>query len=218
MVCMQNNKRADIKMKKKIILVGGGGHCKVIMDAIESVGEFKIYGITDSSLPKGTVVLNRKVLGKDDILPALFRKGISYAFIGVGSTGNCNIRKKIYENLKRIGFKLPVIIHPKAVVSKYVELGEGTFVAVGAVINAGTRVGKNVIINTSSSIDHDCEIGDFVHVAPGVTLSGLVKVGDNVHIGTGASVVHYVTIERYTFIPAAALVYKAEDGNAVWGT
>src|SRR3989338_7983039 len=167
MVCMQNNKRADIKMKKKIILVGGGGHCKVIMDAIESVGEFKIYGITDSSLPKGTVVLN----------------------------------KKIYENLKRIGFKLRFIIHPKAVVSKYVELGEGSFVAAGAVINAGTRVGKNVIINTSSSIDHDCEIGDFVHVAPGVTLSGLVKVGDNVHIGTGASVVHCVTIERYTFIP-----------------
>jgi UDP-3-O-[3-hydroxymyristoyl] glucosamine N-acyltransferase len=69
---------------------------------------------------------------------------------------------------KKIGFKLPVIIHPKAVVAKDVEIGEGVFVAAGSVINPGTRIGRNAIINTSSSVDHDCEIGDFVHVAPGL--------------------------------------------------
>lgn len=204
--------------KKKIMLVGGGGHCKVVIDAIESSGEFKICGIVDPSLPKGKSVLNIEVLGKDDILPELFKKGIEHAFIGVGSIGNCDIRKRIYKNLKDIGFKLPFIIHPKAIVSKYAEIGEGTFVAAGAVINAGTKIGRNAIINTSASIDHDCEIGDFVHIAPGATLSGLVKVRDHVHIGTGASVVHCVTIEKDTFIPAGKLVYKAEDGCAVWGT
>ena len=193
-------------MKKKIVLIGGGGHCKVIIDAIEGCGEFNIYGIVDSSLPKGTPVLNIEVLGKDDILPELFKKGISHAFISVGSIGNCEIRKKIYKNLKAIGFKLPVIIHPKAVISKYAELGEGTFVAAGAVINAGTKIGKNVIINTSSSVDHDCEIGDFVHIAPGATLSGGVKVGDNTHIGVGASIVQCLTLKENSFIKAGALI------------
>jgi|SRR3989338_1307293 len=193
-------------MENKIILVGGGGHCKVVMDAIESSGEFNIYGITDPSLPMGTSVLNRKVLGGDDILPELFRKGIKHAFIGVGSIGNCDIRKKIYNNLKDIGFRLPSIIHPKAIVSKHVEIGEGSFIAAGAVINAGTKIGKNAIINTSSSIDHDCEIGDFVHVAPGAILSGGVKVGGNTHIGVGAKVIQYLAIKENSFIKAGALI------------
>jgi len=196
-------------MKKKIVLVGGGGHCKVVMDAIESAGEFNIYGIVDSSLPKGTPVLNTEVLGKDDILPELFREGIVHAFIGVGSIGNCDIRKRIYKNLKDIGFNLPVIIHSKAVVSKYVEYGEGAFVAAGVVINAGTKIGKNAIINTSSSVDHDCEIGDFAHIAPGAILSGGVKVGDNTHIGLGASIVQYLTLEENSFIKAGALITES---------
>lgn len=199
---MQNNKRDNIKMKKKVVLVGGGGHCKVIIDAIGSSGEFSICGVVDPSLPKGASVLNIEVLGKDDILPELFRKGIVHAFIGVGSIGNCDIRKKIYKDLKDIGFNLPIIIHPKAIVSKYAELSEGTFVAAGAVINAGTKIGKNAIINTSSSVDHDCEIGDFVHIAPGATLSGGVKVGDETHVGTGADIIQCITIGKKCMISA----------------
>lgn len=193
-------------MKNKIILVGGGGHCKVIIDAIESAGKFKIYGIIDSSLPRGTAVLNIEVLGKDDMLPQLFKKGIGYAFISVGSVGNTETRNKIYKNLKDIGFDLPVIVHPKAIVSKYVEFGEGAFVAAGAVINAGTKIGNNVIVNTLSSVDHDCEIGDFVHIAPGATLSGGVKVGDCVHVGVGARIVQCLNIKENSFIKAGALI------------
>lgn len=199
--------------KKGIVLVGGGGHCKVVIDAIESSGEFDIRGVTDSTLHKGAQVLNIKVLGKDDILPVLFKEGIRHAFITVGSIGNCDLRKKIYANLVKIGFKLPFIVHPKAIVSKYAKLSEGTFVAAGAVINAETKIGKNSIINTSSSVDHDCEIGDFVHIAPGATLSGGVRVGASSHIGTGAKVIQCLNIGKNVFIPAGSLVTENIPDN-----
>jgi N,N'-diacetyllegionaminate synthase len=203
------------KYIKEIILIGGGGHCKVIIDAIESSGEFSIYGIVDQVLPEGASVLGVKVLGKDDILPELFERGIRYSFIAVGSVGNCDIRKRIYANLKKIGFKLPVIIHPKAVISKYVRIEEGAFVAARAVINVGTSIGKNAIINTSSSVDHDCNIGDFVHIAPGATLSGSVKVGDETHIGTGANVIQSVSIGKKCMIGAGSTLRKdLKDGQA----
>lgn len=193
---------------EKIVLVGGGGHVKVVIDAVKKSKKFSIYGITDPCLRAGESVLNIRVIGKDDILPKLFKRGIKNAFISVGSVGNCDIRKKIYINLRRIGFELPIIMHPSAVVAEDVELGEGTFVAAGAVINPGTKVGRNAIINTSSSIDHDCTIGNFVHVAPGATLSGGVKVGDETHIGTGAKVVQSLKIGKNCLIGAGVTVRR----------
>jgi UDP-perosamine 4-acetyltransferase len=202
-------------MKKKIVLIGGGGHCKVVIGAIRLENKFQIYGIVDTVL-SDKEVSGVKVIGNDDDLPKIFKKGIKHAFICVGSIGNCEIRKKIFACLSKVGFKLPVICHPSAIIAKDVEIKEGTFVAAGVVINSGTKIGRNAIINTSSSIDHDCEIGDFVHVAPGVILCGGVIVKDGIHVGVGAHVIQNLSIEK--FIPSAALVYKAEDGMTVWAT
>jgi UDP-perosamine 4-acetyltransferase len=193
-------------MKKKIVLIGGGGHCKVVIDTIRKAKTYEITGIVDSSLKAGSDVAGIKVLGNDDILPQLYDQGIKYAFISVGSIGDCGIRVKLYESLKKTGFELPAIAHPAAVIADDVELGEGTFIAAGVVINPGTKIGKNAIINTSSSIDHDCGIGDFVHIAPGVTLSGGVNIGSRTHIGTGASIVQYKNIGRNQFIKAGNVV------------
>ncbi len=197
-----------------IILIGGGGHSKVVIDAIKTSRQFDIYGILDSKSPKGTHVLGVKVIGSDVLLPQLFKKGIRNAFISIGSIGDCRHRKMIYNKLKKIGFSLPVIIHQKAVVAKDVHVEEGAFVAAGAVINPGTKIGRNTIINTSASIDHDCVIGDFVHVAPGVTLSGGVRVGGYTHIGTGANVIQYIKIGKCCMISAGAVVYhNIRDGQ-----
>lgn len=193
-------------MKRKIVLVGGGGHCKVIIDAIRESGKFSIYGITDPNLPKGECVSGVEVIGTDDFLHGLFKKGIKNAFICVGSVANCEARKRIYAGLKKDKFELPVIVHPNAVVANGVKLGKGTFVAAGAVINPDVTIGDNAIINTSSSIDHDCVIGNFVHIAPGVTLSGGVKIGDETHIGTGASVIQYLNIGKKCIIGAGITV------------
>lgn len=203
-----------MRRSKKIVLVGGGGHAKVVIDAIKESKGFSIYGIVDNGLKKGSSVSGIKVVGKDDVLPSIFKRGIRYAFTTVGSIGNCDIRKKIYRHLKRIGFELPVIMHPKAVVSKNVSFGEGAFVAGRVVINPATHIGKNAIINTASSVDHDCVIGDFVHIAPGVTLSGGIEVGDETHIGTGANIIQYIKIGKRCMIGAGTTVrHNMADGT-----
>ena len=181
-------------MREKIILIGGGGHCKVIIDAVKCAGKYEIVGIIDRKLNKNEETLGVPVLGGDELLSDFYKKGVGNAFISFGSVGDCAARKDMYRKIKQMGFKLPVIVHPRAVIAVDVELGEGTFVAASATINSGTKIGKNAIINTSSSIDHDCRIGDLVHIAPGATLSGGVKIGEETHIGTGANLIQYVTI------------------------
>jgi UDP-perosamine 4-acetyltransferase len=94
--------------------------------------------------------------------------------------------------------------------------GEGTFIAAGAIVNPGTKIGRNVIINTSASVDHDCEIGDFVHIAPGVTLSGGVKVGNETHIGTGANVIQYVKIGEKCMVKAGTLLSQDLEKGKTW--
>ena len=194
--------------KEKIVLIGGGGHSKVVVDAILRMGEFAIFGIIDNNVPRGSRILGIEVLGPDKILPDIFKKGTKYAFISMASMGNCDTRKRIYANLKKIGFNIPVVIHPKAVIGEGVEFQEGVFVAAGAVVNPCVRIGKNAIINTSSSIDHDCTIGDFAHIAPGVTLCGSVKIGEETHVGTGATVIQNITISGRQLISAGTVVKK----------
>ena len=195
-------------MKKDIIVIGGGGHCKVVIDAILNIGIYNIRGIVDNKLEPESKVLGISVIGNDDCLPALFKQGIINAFMGVGSVGDCNLRRRLYEKVKTLGFSFPVIVHPQAVVARDVMIGEGTFVAAGAVINPGTIIGKNVIINTRSSIDHDCMISDFVHVAPGVTLSGGIEIGEATHIGTGAKVRQYVKIAKNCLVKMGTIVTR----------
>ena len=203
------------KTKEGIVLVGGGGHAKVIIDAVRGSKDFGIYGIIDPALKIGTSILGIEVKGPDDILPQIFRNGIRCAFIGIGSIGNCSVRRKIYTTLKDIGFELPYIVHPKAVVAEGVSIEDGTFVAASVVINPGVKIGKNAIINTSSSVDHDCAIGDFVHIAPGAVLSGSVTVGDEAHIGPGAIIIQNITIGEKAFIGAGSIITNnvAKEGR-----
>ena len=206
---------------ERIVLVGGGGHCKVIIDAIIKSGKYDIEGVVDPELREGVdEVLGVPVLGDDDELFDLYTRGVKDAFISVGSVGDCSLRRSLYKKVSKIGFNFPVIIHPGAVIAEDVKesIGKGTFIAAGAVINPGTHIGENVIINTRSSIDHDCEIGDFVHIAPGVTLSGGVKVGAETHIGTGANVTHYRNIGRKCMIKAGALISKDMNDGEVQGS
>jgi len=192
--------------KKDLILIGGGGHVKVVIDALKGQNKLSIFGILDKNIPAGKAVLGIKVLGDDSLLENLFEKGIKKAFICVGSIGDVSTRKKIYKKVKSIGYELPYIIHSQAYISDNVFIGEGSFLAAGVIINPGTKIGKNVIINTKASVDHDCKIGDFVHIAPGSILGGNINIGNNVHVGMGAIVVQGVVIKENTFIKARELV------------
>jgi len=194
--------------KIDIVLVGGGGHCKVVISILNKIGKYNIVGISDTKEKLGQKILGIPIKYTDDQLEELFEKGIKHALVTLGSVGNPDHRIRLFNMLKKIGFELPVIISPDSVVDNTVDIGEGSVIMPGVIINADTKIGKNCIINTRASIDHDCRISDHVHIAPGVTLSGLVIVGEGTHIGTGASVIQSVKIGKFSIIGAGSVVIK----------
>lgn len=200
-------------MKKKLVLIGGGGHGESVIDSIRSTLEYEIIGILDQKLQAGTSVSGIPVLGTDEMLPALFHQGISYGVIGVGSLGDPRIRIQIYEALKSIGLVIPNIVDKSAVLSQGILMGEGSFIGKGAVIGPGAVLGKGCIINTGAILEHGTSIGDFVHIAPGSVLCGNVSVGDYTHIGAGTTIIQNITIGSNTMIGAGSLVLRNVSSN-----
>lgn len=191
----------------KVIVIGGGGHAKVVISILKKLSPFSILGYLDVA-DKGKI-LGVKYFGNDSILKDIRKKNQRCAaVIGVGNVSLSHPRKDIYKRLKDLQFELPAIISPQAIVNEDVRMGEGTVVMDGAVINSGTTIGQAAIINTHSSIDHDCVIGDFVHIAPGVVLSGGVKIGKNCLVSCGSQVIQSVTIGDNCLIGAGATVVE----------
>lgn len=195
-------------MKKKLILIGGGGHGESVIDSIRSANEYDIIGILDQMLEAGTSISGVPVLGTDELLSDLCHQGISYGVIAVGSLGDPRPRIRIYETLKQNGLVLPNIIDKSAVLSQNVSMGEGSFIGKGVIIGAGAVLGKGCIINTGAIIEHGASIGDFVHIAPGCVLCGNVSVGKHTHIGAGTTVIQNITIGDNTMIGAGSLVLR----------
>lgn len=192
--------------KRKLLLVGGGGHCKSVIDVLEEENVYHAIGIVDQANKRDTLLLNYPIVGCDDDLESLFLDGYKEAFITIGSVGDCSKRNKLYTKLAEIGFKMPNIISKTAIVSQYASLGQGNFIGKNVIVNVSTKIGNNNILNTGSIIEHDCWIGDFVHIAPGATLSGGVRVDDASHIGTNATVIQGVSIGVNTMIGAGSVV------------
>lgn len=199
------DKRASVH-SKEIVLIGGGGHCKVVIDSIRKSNKYNIIGIVDTKVEQNKLIAGVPVLGGDDKLKKVFSKGVKKAFIAIGSIGDCDLRVRLYKFVKKIGFELPVIIHPSAVIGEGIIFEEGAFVSAGVVINPYVKIGRNAILNTSSSIDHDCVIGDFVQIAPNAALGGGVTVGDRTHVGIGASIMQGIDIGRDSIIGMGAVV------------
>jgi len=189
----------------KIVVIGGGGHAKVVISLLKKKLDYKICGYTDV-VDKGSI-LDVPCLGDDSVLGDLLEHDeVSNVVIGIGDTGNASLRMSLIEKALRTGFSFPAIISPQAVVNEDVTFGEGTVVMDGVVVNSGTKIGRFAIINTHSSIDHDCVICDFVHIGPGATLCGGVTVGYNSLIGAGAVITQYRNISECCTIGAGAVV------------
>jgi sugar O-acyltransferase (sialic acid O-acetyltransferase NeuD family) len=190
-------------MSRSVIVLGGGGHARVVIDALLAGGR-QVLGIVD---PKSDLTLPAGVrrLGAD--LSGL-RPAEAELALGIGSVdvGEKNPRPRLFLEGNAAGFTFVVLRHPSAVVAGDVVLGEGAQIMAGAIIQTGARIGRNVIVNTRASVDHDCRIGDHVHIAPGVILSGGVEIGAGAHLGTGAIVVQGIVIGAEAMIGAGALV------------
>lgn len=198
---------------KKIVLIGSGGHCKVIIDIIKSTNEYEIVGAINKE-PEIGKVLGIPIIAGDDELEELYSNGINNAFICIGALNNINLRNMIYKKLKKIGFESPILIHNNSIVSEFACIGEGTCIMPGAVVNASVEVGKNCIINTGCIIEHDCKIGDNVHISPRACLGGEVIIGENSHIGIGSTIIQGIHIGSNVTIGAGAVVINDINDNS----
>lgn len=191
----------------KIILIGGGGHCKSCIDVIEQQGKYQIAGIVDVLEKLHQKVLGYEVIATDDDLPRLVKEYENF-LITLGQIKSPEKRIRIFQTLKESWVKLPVIISPLAYVSKHAEIGDGTIIMHHALINAGAKIGSNCIINTKTLIEHDAIIGDHCHIATGAIINGGVKVGSGTFFGSNAACKEYIEIDKNAVIGCGAKIIK----------
>jgi sugar O-acyltransferase (sialic acid O-acetyltransferase NeuD family) len=190
---------------KKILLIGGGGHCKSVIDVIEQEGQFQIVGIIDKAELFGTNVLGYPVIGNDLDLESLAKKH-AYALITIGQIKSPDQRIKLFDLAKRAGFTMPSILSPRAYISKHAFIGDGTVVMHDALINAKAIVGENCIINSKALVEHDSIISAHCHISTCVTINGGVTVGTGCFIGSGSTTKESTVIKKNSFIKAGSLV------------
>jgi sugar O-acyltransferase (sialic acid O-acetyltransferase NeuD family) len=195
-------------MTNPLLLVGGGGHCRSCIDVIEQEGIFTIAGIVDVPEKKQQTVLGYPVIGADADLPELI-KSFPNVLITLGQIKSPTRRMELYEDLKRIGARFPVIQSPLAHVSSHAQVGEGTIVMHHALINAGAKVGRNCIINTKSLVEHDAVIEDHCHISTGAIINGGATIGTGSFFGSGSVSAEYVSIPAFSFIKAQSLIARS---------
>lgn len=189
----------------KIILIGGGGHCKSVIDVIEQEARFQIAGIVDKTELLGTKILGYPVIGNDFDLEILAKK-YHYSLVTVGQIKSSLLRIKLFDLANKAGFKFPSIISPRAYVSKHSKIGKGTIVMHHAIVNANVFIGDNCIINSKALIEHDCSISNNCHISTNATINGEVKIRSQCFIGSNVTIKDNTTIKENSFIKAGTLV------------
>ena len=191
-------------MTRPVYIVGAGGHGKVVCDVLQQL-EIPVAAFLDRDPTKvGTCVLGVEVSDQEQTLGILDPGSVALVMgIGMGA-----IRREVFERLETEGFQFPALVHPSAVIGAEVSMGAGTQVMAGCVVQPGTVIGKNVVVNTASSVDHDCQLGDHAFLGPGTTLCGNVRVGSRAHIGTGATVIEDIAVGDEAYVGGGAVVVR----------
>ena len=197
---------------KKIILIGGGGHCRSCIDVIEKEKKFKVLGIVDNK--KNILIKKYKLIGSDKDLDKISKK-IKNAIITIGHIKNSDLRERLYKKLIKLKFNLPLVISPLAYVSKNALVGAGTIIMHRALININAKIGKNCIINTGAIIEHDVVIGDNCHISTGSIINGGVTIEKNSFIGSNAVVKQNIKIGKNSFVNANLFINKKLHKNSV---
>ncbi len=202
-------------MSLPIIVIGGGGHGRVVIEALLAAGAIFAGVIDNDESVAARLPQSVRRLGGDEVL-ARHAPAQYLLANGVGGIGEAR-RRQAFDRCKSVGWRFATIRHPAAVVAGGVVLSEGCQVMAGAVLQPGVRIGANAIVNTRAAIDHDCSIGEHSHIAPGAVLCGDVAVGAETHIGAGAVVIQGCRIGRLALIGAGALILAdVPDGTLVY--
>lgn len=204
----------SLQHQKNLIIIGAGGHGRVIADAAEASGCWHDIAFLDDRYPELMLSGAWPVIGKIKDAQNIQQR-FSDACIGIGDNVT---RLKLLNSLREIGFNLPVVVHPTATISHHAKIAEGTVIFAQAVVNIGASLGVGCIVNTGAKIDHDCVLGTAVHISPGVSLAGRVAIGDYSWIGAGASVKQLIVIGENVIVGlGSAVVKNLPDGVTAVG-
>lgn len=199
-------------MTEKLILIGGGGHCKSCIDVIQAEGRFEIAGIVENARYQATGNENRvmgyPVIGTDDDLPQLVRE-FRNVLITVGQIHEPGVRMKLFSRIHDLGGVFPVIISPNAYVSRTAVIGVGTIVMHHAIVNAEAVVGMNCILNTGSLVEHEASVGDYCHISTYAILNGQCRVGNRTFIGSRAVLSNNTSVADDTLVSAGSVILRS---------
>ena len=189
----------------RLILIGGGGHCKAAIDVIEAQGVYEISGVLEKPEFTSDQVLGYPVLGSDHDLEAYLHNSPN-VLVTIGQIGISKYRAKLFLAAEAAGATLPAVISPHAHVSQHAVVGIGTIVMHGVVVNSGACVGRNCIINTMSLVEHDVVIGDHSHISTGARINGDATIGSGCFVGSGAVIGNGIQVGDSCVIGAGRLV------------
>ncbi|MFC2065247.1 NeuD/PglB/VioB family sugar acetyltransferase [Chloroflexota bacterium] len=201
--------------QNSIVIYGGGGHAKTVIELIKSTGKYEIIGIIDDNIPVGKKVLGVPILGTRLILNDLRKAGVKKAANSVGGVLDINIRTKITKILKEEKFSLPNLLHSTAMIEKSVNLGSGLQVFAGAYIGSDVVLGNFSMVNTNAVVSHDCSIGAHSHISPGCLLAGEVQIGNSCLIGMGVTTAIGIRIGNRSRIGNGAIIYADVPENSI---
>jgi sugar O-acyltransferase (sialic acid O-acetyltransferase NeuD family) len=196
--------------KENIILIGAGGHALSCIDVIEQENKYNIHGLVGLKDEVGKKISGYDVIATEDELVNL-SKDFRYAFIAIGQIKNVKLRIDLYESVLNTGFEIPSIISPQSFISRTVQIGEGTIIMNGVVLNSGVKIGNNCIINSKALIEHGTQVADHCHISTGAILNGDCVVESKSFVGSGAIVKHGITIKTSSFVNMGQIVTKNFD-------
>jgi sugar O-acyltransferase (sialic acid O-acetyltransferase NeuD family) len=200
------------------VIIGAGGHARVLIDCIRAGGNtLPIVALDRDVRMHGNDIHGVEIVGGDNEIDRLGGEGMGFS-IGVGATGGAEVRAALYRKALACGLVPFTAIHPSAIVASSVEIGAGSQIFAGTVINAATDLARNVIVNTGAIVEHDCRVDENAHIAPGACLGGEVVVGAGAHIGIGAVILNGVSIGAKSVVGAGAVVIRdVAPGETVVG-
>jgi len=200
---------------RALVLYGGGGHGKSLIDLILALGMYDLVGVVDDGLKAGSDVAGLAVLGGSDKLPELSARGVRQAVNAVGGIGDVASRVRVFQILHAAGFVCPTLIHPRAYVESSARLAGGVQVFSHGYVGSEASIGFGAIINTSAVVSHDCRVGNFANISPGALLAGKVTVGEGALVGMGVTVNLNVNIGPEARIGNSAVIKQDVPAGAV---
>lgn len=206
-------------MSLRCVILGGGGHAKVVIEALRAAGILEPVAVVDADpARRGQTIYDVPIVGDDSELHSLKASGVTCAVAGVGGVKDNRPRRQVMKEAEKAGFVLSGVVHPSAIVSPSAKIAPSAQIFAGAVIGPDAMLSEGVVINTRAVVEHDCHIEEYVHIASGAVLAGNVTIGAMAHIGTGAAVRQRIHIGQGAIVGAgAAVVHDVADGQTVVG-